>query len=148
MINTRNSHCLCNILKAYHVYRHWCLCHWIFFENTGLSPLQVIRFTFPIGIFYWGISGFETGCPGVVWCRGLTTSLVCWSSFVKAILNELVCKFDQVENIFSLSSYISYIYWYSSIAFIAWSFKFFVLPFLIVFLHISSQSIVDKKHQI
>ena len=35
--------------------------------------LLCVMFTFPTRIFYRGVPGFATDCPGAVWCRGLTT---------------------------------------------------------------------------
>ena len=48
--------------------------------------------------------GFMTGCPCGVWCCVLNTCLLCVGlGFGQIHLNKVVCKFDRMENSYSLS---------------------------------------------
>ena len=51
--------------------------------------LLYVMFTFPTRIFYRGVTGFVTGCPCGVWCRGLTTCLL----YVGLLVGSLVLNF-------------------------------------------------------
>ena len=56
-------------------------CPWTFFQNIGFSMVLSDPFMSHLAscstlIFCRGVSGFATGCPCDVWCRGLTTCLL------------------------------------------------------------------------
>ena len=52
--------------------------YWI--ELVTMEP-PCTWLTFPARIICRGVSGFGTGCPCGVWCRGLTTYPTCSSTF-------------------------------------------------------------------
>ena len=67
-----------------------------------------IVFTFPTVIFRNGVSGFVTGCPYVIWYRGLTNRPLHVSHFFtfQIYSNKLDCIFDRMFFFILLCEYI------------------------------------------
>ena len=70
-------------------------------QHGANGPLYVTS-SYSTWIFCRGVSGFTTGCPCGVWCRGLTTCLLhVGPRFGNRILNkqQLGCRFAIMDNI-------------------------------------------------
>ena len=63
--------------------------------------ISISVLTFPTRIFCRGVSGFVSGCPCCVWGYGLPTCpLFVDPFFDKFILNNLICTFHRIKNIY------------------------------------------------
>ena len=75
--------------------------------ELAVMELPCAGLTFPTKILCIGVSGFVAVCPSGV---RYTCLLYVDPIFVKIILNNLVCKFDRMENNFLNQSIYVYIY--------------------------------------
>ena len=91
---------------ALHHIHQGCLRPQTFFEKIGL---KLLPWNSLASISHYQLR-YSAGCFRLcdwlsLWCLVLWISYlapVCWSTFCKAVLNELVCKFDLMVNRFSL----------------------------------------------